>query len=224
MEKRKFLAVCFDMDGVLIQSRDAIEKSWVSAASAYGVKITDADIQNHIHGRPGSYTLEALFGEFSDHQRAMIKKRVDSFEETLPCPLVPGVYSLLKKLKQSRVPIALVTSSWTARVEFILRLHKLEGVFNTIISREHVARGKPYPDCYLKAALQLGVEPGNCLVFEDSQSGVKAAVQSGASCISIGDDPYLKRCGAIELYEDFRSLHLCLSSQSGHYGELRGNN
>ncbi|MFC7369361.1 HAD family hydrolase [Vreelandella zhaodongensis] len=224
MGKRIFSAVCFDMDGVLVQSRDVIEKSWAYVASAYDVKLTNTDIQKHIHGRPGDYTLNALFGEFPEHLRTVIKQRVDTFEETSPCSLVPGVSTLLKKLQRSQVPIALVTSSWTARIDFILRLHKLEGVFKTIISREDVTNGKPNPDCYLKAACQLGIEPDNCLVFEDSQSGVKAAVQSGASCIAIGDDPYLKQCGAIELHEDFCTLHPRLSSLSGHHVESCSDN
>ncbi|WP_437609811.1 HAD family phosphatase [Sorangium sp. So ce834] len=220
MTRAQFSAVLFDMDGVLLQSRQVIERAWTSVARAYGITLTEACIQAHIHGRPGSYTLDALFGRVSEAERQAIKQRVDAEEETAPCALVPGVAELLDALRHARVPLALVTSSWPARIGYVLRQHDLRSAFATVISRDDVALGKPHPDSYLLAARRLEVPIAECLVFEDSESGVKAAVQSGALCVGIGGDPTLLRHGARAIYQDFRGLIPQFADVPSHYVEL----
>jgi len=216
MPRSPFRAACFDMDGVLIQSRQVIEQAWTSVASDHGIRLTEAQIHAHVRGRPDDDTLNALFGEYTEAEGLAIKRQVDATEETAASPMLPGVAELLAVLRRARVPLALVTSSWPARIRFVLRLHGLEHAFDTIVSHEDVDRGKPDPGCYLLAAARLGVEPGDCLVFEDSQSGVKAAVQSGALCISIGDDAALLQHGAQALYPDFHALQSRFTSLPGH--------
>lgn len=213
--KKTFSSICFDMDGVLIESRAVVERAWTSVANAYGVAIDDATMHEHVHGRPGRYTLDRLFSAFSEDERALIKRQVDSVEETASSPLLHGARALLDALHDARVPCALVTSSWPARIEFVLAQHRLQNFFQVLVSREDVAAGKPSPLCYQLAAKRLGVAPDSCLVFEDSRSGVIAAVASGAHCVGLGDDPHLKQLGALAQYPDFTALStLFVSNQS----------
>ena len=86
-----FSAVCFDMDGVLIRSRDVITHAWASVAHEYGIGLSESCIQEHIHGRPGAHTLNVLFGQYAESEQQIIKRRVDAIEETSLCQLVPGV-------------------------------------------------------------------------------------------------------------------------------------
>ncbi len=193
------------MDGVLIQSRQVIERAWTTVARQYGVAVDQAFIDEHIHGRPGGYTLQALFGQFDEQQRVLIKQEVDAIEEVSICPLVPGVASLIDRLA-GHVPLALVTSSWRARVDHVLQQHDLTSVFDCIICRDDVRSGKPAPDPYRLAAARLDRQSDECLVFEDSVSGVQSAVSNGALCIGIGDDPTLSAHGALRTYTDFTAL------------------
>lgn len=206
MMAHTFTAVCFDMDGVLIQSREVIEHAWTSVAREYGVEVSQNFIHEHIHGRPGEYTLQALFPNFSQPTRSIIKKQVDAAEEVAVCLLVPGVAKLISKLRERSVPLALVTSSWPARIAYVLDHHGLEATFECIVSREDVSNGKPAPDCYQLAARKLNTPINECLVFEDSVSGVQSAVSSGACCLGISNDFSLSNYGAKAVYTDFNAL------------------
>lgn len=204
------------MDGVLIQSRDVIEFAWTSVARRYGVAVDQAFITEHIHGRPGGHTMQALFGQFDEPQRVAIKQQVDAVEQVSTCALVPGVAAFIAQLKASAVPMALVTSSWRARVENVLQQHNLTSVFDSIICRDDVRSGKPAPDAYRLAAAQLERQSDECLVFEDSVSGVQSAISSGALCVGIGEDSTLTDHGAARVYADFTALPVSLTDLGPH--------
>ncbi len=204
------------MDGVLIQSREVIEHAWTTVAREYGVSVDQDFIDEHIHGRLGGYTLKTLFAEFGEAQQVAIKREVDAIEQVTNCALVPGVAALIARLREHAVPLALVTSSWRARVDHVLQQHDLMSAFDSIICRDDVRSGKPAPDPYRLAAAQLGRQSDECLVFEDSVSGVQSAVSSGALCIGIGDDPTLTAHGAAGVYADFTRLALRLDGRGAH--------
>lgn len=204
------------MDGVLIQSREVIEHAWTTVAREYGISVGQAFIDEHIHGRPGGYTLKVLFAEFDEAQRVAIKREVDAIEQVTNCALVPGVATVIARLREHAVPLALVTSSWRARVDHVLQQHDLMSAFDSIICRDDVRSGKPAPDPYRLAAAQLGRQSDECLVFEDSVSGVQSAISSGALCIGIGDDPTLTAHGAAGVYADFTRLALRLNGVGAH--------
>jgi HAD superfamily hydrolase (TIGR01509 family) len=216
MTQRTFTAVCFDMDGVLIQSREVIEFAWTTVARHHGIAVDRAFITEHIHGRPGGHTMQALFGQFDEQQRLAIKREVDAIEQVSACSLVPGVATFIARLKDCAVPLALVTSSWRERVEHVLQQHGLASTFDSIICRDDVRSGKPAPDAYRLAAVQLECQSDECLVFEDSVSGVQAAVSSGALCIGIGDDRSLTTHGAAQLCADFFALPVSLTESGTH--------
>lgn len=204
------------MDGVLIQSREVIEHAWTTVAREYGISVDQAFIDEHIHGRPGGHTLRTLFAEFDEAQQVAIKREVDAIEQVTNCALVPGVATLIARLREHAVPLALVTSSWRARVGHVLQQHDLMSAFDSIICRDDVRSGKPAPDPYRLAAAQLGRQSDECLVFEDSVSGVQSAVSSGALCIGICDDPTLTAHGAAGVYADFTRLALRLDGRGAH--------
>jgi beta-phosphoglucomutase-like phosphatase (HAD superfamily) len=111
---------------------------------------------------------------------------------------------------------ALVTSSWRARVEHVLQQHNLTSVFDSIICRDDVRSGKPAPDAYRLAAAQLERQSDECLVFEDSVSGVQSAISSGALCVGIGEDSTLTDHGAARVYADFTALPVSLTDLGPH--------
>lgn len=179
-------AVMFDMDGTLIDSKKLIESAWVSTAKKYAVEVNSAFIEQHIHGREGSYTLNKLFEHFSPEQRQVIKQEVDNIEETALVNLIFGAKALLIMLRNYGLRTALVTASWPARIQHVFEQHHLHEMFDVVISRDDVQQGKPAPDGYLLAAEYLQCDITRCLVFEDSSSGIEAAISSGARCVVLG--------------------------------------
>jgi HAD superfamily hydrolase (TIGR01509 family) len=207
--ERDIKAVLFDMDGVLIDSRHLIEEIWTSVAAKYGIDLTAEFVRDHIHGRPGHYTRDRLFQAFSPEKRLAIKAEVDEMEETAFSPMLPGLGAFIDRLKVHRIPAALVTSSWRQRITNVIEMHALQGFFTVVVDRNDVAHGKPDPQCYQLAAAQLGLAARECLVFEDSVSGVQAGVASGAICLGIGNSEALVESGALARFGDFRSVDLC---------------
>ena len=176
------------MDGVLISSREAIAAAEPGCRRTGAWRLGPDCLRDHVHGRPGGYTLDYLFGHLPMERRRILKQRVDALEEGADCPLLPGVAAVIRQLRWLDVPLALVTSSWPARIDHVLRQHDLQAAFRTLVSRDDVVHGKPAPDGYRLAAARLGVAPSRCLVFEDSLSGVQAACAAGATCVAIGEE------------------------------------
>ncbi|MGK2857093.1 MAG: HAD family hydrolase [Thermoanaerobaculia bacterium] len=102
-----------------------------------------------------------------------------------PAPLLPGVAAAIAALEGRGMPLAIASSGLRPSIEEILGNHGLGGSFRAIIGGEDVSRGKPDPEPYLRAATALGVDPSDCLVFEDSSVGVTAAKAAGAVCVAV---------------------------------------
>jgi HAD superfamily hydrolase (TIGR01509 family) len=129
----------------------------------------------------------------------------------------PGLTALLNQLHQNGVPCAAASNSPKANVDFVLDEMGIRHFFQAVTYRDLVKVGKPDPELFLMAAAGIGVSSEQCLVFEDSASGFKAARAAGMRYIAItfGADPHeLKEAhDAIEIHEDF--TRICFSQLSG---------
>ncbi|HJT79795.1 MAG TPA: HAD-IA family hydrolase [Chthoniobacterales bacterium] len=101
--------------------------------------------------------------------------------------LFPGTRRVLEELSRLKMRLAVATSSVSASARPFLERHGLTHFFEIIITGEEVARGKPAPDIYLRAAERLAVEPNECLVIEDALSGIVAAKAAGMPVAAIPD-------------------------------------
>ena len=201
------LAALFDMDGVLIDSRGEVERIWGRLARATGRRLTEGQILRDVHGVPIETTLERLFPGLSDQDRAVFVRDVVSFEAQAEYRTLPGVDAILRALRMAGVPTALVTSGVRSKVDRVLPFLGLEGAFDAIVTADVVRRGKPDPEPYRTAAAHLGVEPGQCVVFEDSLSGLVSGAAAGAFCVGIGAaEAELRAAGARFVVEDFTAF------------------
>lgn len=98
--------------------------------------------------------------------------------------VVAPVVSILRRAV-GRVPVALATGSTAGVTAAVLGAVGLAGMFDAVVTRDDVARGKPAPDTFLRAAAMLGVEPSRCLVYEDSFVGLEAASAAGMSAVDV---------------------------------------
>ena len=172
-------AVLFDMDGTLVNSRQLVERMWTLWATEHGLPV-DAALAL-AHGRRTLETMQLLAPHLATPEEAA---RLDALEaeheggETA----MPGASELLCALPAGRW--ALVTSAGRA-----LALRRMAGVGlplpQVLVCADDVAAGKPSPEGYLQAAERLGVEPGRCVVFEDTPAGTEAGRSAGARVIGL---------------------------------------
>lgn len=172
-------AVLFDMDGVLISSIAADERSWSKWAKLHGMQ--DTFSVPSTHGRRTADTIRTLR---PDLDLAIELKRMEDFdaEDTLGLTLYPGAQDLLAQLSPTQWSIV------TSASERVMR-HRL-GILGIslplhIVTADHVSSGKPNPEPYQLAAAQLCLKPSECLVIEDAPSGIRAGKSAGSPVIAV---------------------------------------
>lgn len=180
-------AVIFDMDGVIIDSEPIHFESDKMTMKYFEKEILDEELNNYVGvSNPvmwaelrDKYKLIASIEEIIEKQ-LYYKKNLIENKKLEP---IGGIRKLLGELKSCGIRIGLASSSSREFIEFILNKLEVIEFFEVIISGEEVAKSKPAPDIFLKAAVALNVEPSNCLVIEDSGHGVKAAKLAKMKCI-----------------------------------------
>ena len=176
------LALLFDLDGVVIDSMPTHTLAWERYLDANG--IDSENMEARMHGKRNDDLVRDLFGShLSDDaifEHGAAKERLfrEMIGETLEAKLVPGVRRFLAEASKM-VPLAMGTNAEPANVDFILNGAGIRQYFRAIVDGSQVARAKPSPDVYLRGAALVGVAPGNCIVFEDSPVGIRAARAAG---------------------------------------------
>jgi len=182
-------AVLFDMDGLMIDSESAVMACWREAGRLHGAELGE----ELLHAMVGLH--EKLCYELLRTQRpeidamaiALTTDRLYHEKVEQGLPLKPGIVPLLEWLSTVGVPRAVATSTRRERAEQKLGHSGLIRYFPVVVTGSDVTHPKPAPDIYLKAAGLLGVAPADCLVLEDSEPGVRAALAAGMTPIQVPD-------------------------------------
>jgi len=178
-------AVIFDLDGVIINSNPAIEKFWHRWAERTKRQLTRQNITEHIHGRKGVETLDALFNDTSTETKEAIIRDAIEFDSRMSPEPIKGINDFIQALFMLNIPMGLVTSSHKKRALLMLEKQSLSNNFEAHVTAEDVTNGKPHPQPYLIMAKKLNQAPEYCLVFEDAISGVQSAKAAGMEVIGI---------------------------------------
>jgi beta-phosphoglucomutase family hydrolase len=188
---KKFRAVIFDMDGLLLDTEKVARTAWQQGARDYGFELSD-QLFTEVIGltREGiQRKLFDVFGPLFPHDQVRAK-RTEYFQELLQkhgVPVKEGAVQLLAMLKQLDVPCALATSTHLPIAAAELKEAGLVDYFQALVGGDQIQNGKPAPDIFLKAAAQLGIPPEECIVLEDSNAGIKAAAAAGMTAIMVPD-------------------------------------
>ena len=204
-------AVLFDMDGVVIDTQAAVTAFWELIAARYQVELTQEDFDTAIYGRPCAATLDAVFPHLTPDERAAVFAEEQDFETSLTYTAMPGVIDLLDALRQDGIPTALVTSGEQWKVDEVKRQLGIGDLFTAYVTAENIPQGKPDPACYVLGARRVRMPAERCIVFEDSISGVQAAVAAGTHCIGVRPArtaPALLVEGAFCVIPDFVAVRL----------------
>ena len=173
-----FGGVLLDLDGTLIDSIAAVERSWVQWCSEYGV---DPVRLLGFHGIPAARVIETLLPE-GDRVAAFERIRDLEVADVADIVVLPGAAALLAALADGGVPTAIVTSGTRDLAEARIAATGLTHP-PVVVTASDVERGKPWPDPWLEGARRLGVDPAECLVVEDAVAGLRAGRAAGCRAL-----------------------------------------
>jgi HAD superfamily hydrolase (TIGR01509 family) len=203
-----FSAVFFDMDGLFVDS----EPQWLIAETElmaeFGYTWTTDD-QNFCLGGPLSRVGQYMFEKSGEVESAefftvsIIEKMTQRLSAGVP--VLPGAIELLLDLKKNNVPTALVSASPRVLVDAVLSSIP-DHTFDFSLSADDVKKPKPDPEAYLKAADKLGVKIADCLILEDSPTGIKAATSSGAFTIGVPHFVHVEPRERLEIISSLEEL------------------
>lgn len=184
-------AVVFDMDGLMFDS----ERLYFAACDAMlqrrGLRYTP-ELSHAIMGKPGLLAMETLAGllQLPDSGQQLLDESLVVFLELLASDLqtMPGLFELLERLEQHRVPKAVATSAAWSLAEGMLARFDLIRRFQFILTCDNVTHGKPHPEIYQLACQKLGCEASRVVVLEDSANGIRAAHLAGCIPVAVPHD------------------------------------
>ena len=200
-----FDAVFFDMDGLMVDSEPQWFLSEIEVTQPFGYTWLESDQIACLGGplsRVGQYMYEKCSRVETPEFFTQTLIRVQAEKMRGNTPTMPGAVELVRNLQSNGVKTALVSASPRNIVDAVLD-NLGHDLFPFSISSDDVQRTKPEPDCYLKAANISESNISNCLIFEDSLTGMKAATSSGAFLIAV---PHLVQIVEAEKIRVIKSL------------------
>ena len=205
----KIKGCIFDLDGVIVDTVKYHFVAWRKLANELGFDFTEKDNEK-LKGvnRIDSLNLILSWGgiNFSDNlKKDLTAQKNDEYlsyvTQMNSKEILPGVVDLLEEVKALGLKISLGSASTNAVA--ILKQVDLIHYFDAIIDGTSVTHGKPHPEGFLLAASQMGLEPRECIVFEDAAKGVQAALSGGMYCVGVGSK------------DDLGDAHMVVSSMGG---------
>ena len=191
INKQQIKGILFDMDGLILDTEKLYCRFWQEAARILGYPMTmeQALGMRSLNRHAGEAKLKSYFGEGISYTEVREKRieLMDAFVEKEGVTTKPGIWELLAFLQEKQIRTAIATSSPIGRTKKYLSSVHLENEFDAIVSGYMLEHGKPEPDIYVYAARQLGLEPENCIVLEDSPAGILAAYRAGCMPVMIPD-------------------------------------
>ncbi|MFT5872923.1 MAG: beta-phosphoglucomutase [Clostridium sp.] len=198
-------AFIFDLDGVLVDTAKYHYLAWKKLAEELNIEFSVKD-NERLKGVSRMQSLEILLeiGNITldpDKKNELAEKKniwyVEYISKLTPLDILPGVIGFLESAKANSMKVALGSASKNSML--ILNKLNLTDYFDVIIDGTKVSKAKPDPEVFLKGALALKVLPCQCIVFEDAEAGVAAAINAGMYCIGIGSKNILKKADLVLL-------------------------
>jgi haloacid dehalogenase superfamily, subfamily IA, variant 3 with third motif having DD or ED len=186
----KIKAVLFDMDGVLIEAKDWHYEALNRALNLFGYEISRFEHLTSYDGLPTSMKLQKLTlekglpSQLHNFINEMKQQYTVSMIQNLCRPRFNHEYAL-SKLKSEGYRLAVGSNSIRMTIEMMMDYAKLTDYFDFMLSNQDVKNAKPDPEIYLTAMSKMNIKPEDCLIVEDNENGIKAAVASGANVLVV---------------------------------------
>jgi beta-phosphoglucomutase len=184
----KNLGVIFDMDGVIVDSNPYHKIALQQFCARHGKQLTETYLIEKIYGRTNKEWITNVFGNLAPAQlRAYTEEKEALYRDLYKKDIKPvkGLVKFLNRLNEHKIPRCIGTSAPRSNVDFTLSGTHLEKYFEIILDDTFVNLGKPNPEIYIKSCQALGLPPDQCIVVEDSLSGIRAGKAAGAKVIGV---------------------------------------
>jgi len=196
-------AIIFDMDGVIVDSMPYHFLAWYEALRPFGIRVGCFDIYAKEGERWEKSLKDFLNRAGVEPTRARLKQifllRQRIFKKYFKRFIFKGAEEFLICLKKRDYLLGLVTGTPMQELRGILP-SRIYSLFDSIVSGDHVKRGKPHPDPYLRAARNLRLNPRECIVVENAPYGIESARRAGMFCVALTTSlpkEYLKRADVV---------------------------
>lgn len=182
-------AVIFDMDGVICDTNPYHAKAFERFFDKYAIPYTKKEFEDHMYGKHNSYIMSYFFKrkiegaelkQLEEEKESLFRKLYQREVVTLP-----NYLSFLNNLRSVGFKTAVATSAPRANLDLIINTLQIADKMDSVLASEDVVQHKPDPEVYLKSAAKLEVAPSACIVFEDSFSGVTAALNAGMKVVGV---------------------------------------
>lgn len=184
---KKLTGVIFDMDGTLLDTQKVYIPAWEHAGNLQGIKGAGNCVKE-ICGMNEEGWSKYLEEKYSTLNVAEFKNNVNKyFKENVNIQFKKGALELIDYLREKEVKVAVASGSDKETIKkYMNKLNSLDK-FDVIVGGEEIQNGKPAPDIFFLTCERLGENADNCVIFEDSANGVRAAHNAGIKCIGIPD-------------------------------------
>ncbi len=185
---RDFKAAIFDLDGVVVDSEKAHMRTFNRVFSEFGVEVPPSFWKRNYTGVGSRAVMEDVFrrnGISAPVPEAVARRNgiYQSYVRQHGLPVIPGFIRTLEEVRACGIRAAVASGSHRATIGVSLNSIGVQGM--QFVGHENVKRHKPAPDTFLLAAEKLGAKPSECIVFEDSLSGIQAAASAGMACVAL---------------------------------------
>ncbi len=182
-------AVIFDMDGVICHTNPFHSQAFQVFFKKRNLAPTEEDFAAHMYGKNNGYILSHFLGRKIEGQELLdLEEEKESlFREIYEAHVdpIPGFLPFFHQLRKEGFKTAVATSAPFANLELIAGKLDLFPHLESALASEHVTKHKPDPEVYLKSAQNMSLDPAQCIVFEDSFSGVSAAKNAGMKVVGV---------------------------------------
>lgn len=176
----------FDMDGTMVDNMMVHHRAWQQKLAELGLMMTLDEVIEHCHGKNDEILQRLFVGKYTFEERDKISSDKEAVYRRVflkDLKLIDGLHDLLQQAYQLGIPMGIGTAARPENVDFILDNLNIRRYFSAIVTSSDVDKGKPDPSVFFKVADMLHLQYPNCLVFEDSPTGAKTALNAGMKAI-----------------------------------------
>lgn len=214
---KKFGAFLFDLNGTMIDDMGYHLDVWSDIVNNdWGAGISRDEVKRNMYGK-NEDLLFRIFGKekFTRQQLDEISVEKERRYQRLYKPhleLISGLLIFLNKAKSHNIKVAIGSAAIPFNINFVLDNLNIREYFGAIVSAEDVVHSKPHPETFTKAASQLGVDPADCIVFEDAPKGVEASLNAGMKCVVLttmhNEDEFAQYPNVLMFVKDYSDVRL----------------
>lgn len=184
MQEKRLKAALFDLDGVVFDTEPQYTIFWGEQCRLYHPE--HPGLEQEIKGSTLTQIYDCWFSGPLLKEQPVITERLNAYEQQMDYDYIEGFITFVDELHRNGVKTAVVTSSNLPKMESVYRKQPgFKQLFDAILTSEDFEKSKPDPDCYLKAARKLGVEPDECVVFEDSVNGLRSGMAAKMKVVGL---------------------------------------